>query len=184
MLNRIFFACVFLGLFCSGSALSCRWMEHKFRQYSGNSLDLLDMMANNITNSTEDEENTVAFPDHLYSQASKASAEGKLSFAVHILQEVSVLFEEDQSSSSWQEVTVENFLNVVNKQADELHSCIKGHSHMKKRNTKLHLYFKRLSNEILAKMGHSADAWELIRREVKDCLMKADHLVSSLLPSN
>ncbi|XP_043958275.1 interferon a3-like [Gambusia affinis] len=182
MLNRIFFACVFLGLF--SSALSCRWMEHKFRQYSGNSLNLLDMMANNITNSTEDEENTVAFPDHLYSQASKASAEGKLSFAVHILKEVSALFEEDQSSSSWQEVTVENFLNVVNKQADELHSCIKGHSHMRKRNTKLHLYFKRLSNEILAKMGHSADAWELIRREVKVCLMKADHLVSSLLPSN
>ncbi|XP_054898999.1 interferon a3-like [Poeciliopsis prolifica] len=184
MPSRIFFTCVFLGLFCACSALSCRWMEHKFGQYSGNSLNLLDMMANNITNSTEGEEITVAFPDHLYSQASKASAEGKLSFAVHILKEISVLFEEDQSSSSWQEVTVENFLNVVNKQADELHSCIKGHSHMKKRNTKLHLYFKRLSNEILAKMGHSADAWELIRREVKVCLIKADHLVSSLLPSS
>ncbi|XP_017166247.1 interferon phi 4 [Poecilia reticulata] len=184
MQSRIFFACVFLGLFCACSALSCRWMEHRFRPYSGNSLNLLDMMANNMTNSTEDGANTVPFPDHLYSQASKASAEGKLSFAVHILKEVSALFEEDHSSASWQEVTVENFLNVVNKQADELHSCIKGHSHMKKKNTKLHLYFKRLSNEILAKMGHSADAWELIRREVKVSLIKADHLVSSLLPSN
>ncbi|XP_016517045.1 interferon a3-like [Poecilia formosa] len=183
MLSRIFIACVFLGLFCACSALSCRWMEHRFRPYSENSLDLLDMMAKNMTNST-DGENTVPFPDHLYSQASKASAEGKLSFAVHILKEVSALFEEDHSSASWQEVTVENFLNVVNRQADELHSCIGSRGESKKQNTKLHLYFKRMSNEILKKKDHSADAWELIRREVKVCLIKADLLVSSLLPSN
>lgn len=51
-------------------------------------------------------------------------AEGKLAFTVHILREISALIEEDYSSSSWQETTVENFLNVVNKQADELHSCV------------------------------------------------------------
>ncbi|KAM4526319.1 uncharacterized protein V3H82_000737 [Fundulus diaphanus] len=128
MLSRIFFACVFLGLFCACSSLSCRWMDHKFRQYSENALNVLDMMANNGTNSTEDGEQThEAFPYHLYSQASKASAEGKLSFTVHILREVSALFEEDHSSSSWQEITVEHFLNVVNKQADELHSCAYHH---------------------------------------------------------
>ncbi|XP_047233739.1 interferon a3-like [Girardinichthys multiradiatus] len=185
MLSRIFFACVFVGLYCACSPLNCRWMDHKFRQYSKNALDLLDMMANNSTNSTEDEEqHTVAFPHHLYTQVSKATAEGKLAFTVQILKEVCALFEEDDSSSSWQEITVEHFLNVVNKQADELHSCIKGHGHMKKKNTKLHLYFKRLSNEILKKMGHSAEAWELIRREIKDHLIRADHLVSSLLTSN
>ncbi|KAM4715174.1 interferon a3-like [Anableps anableps] len=183
MLGRIFFTCVFLGLFCACSSLSCRWMDHKFRQYSGNSFNLLDMMANNSTNSTE-EQNTVAFPHNLYSQASKASAEGKLSFAVQILKEVSALFEEDQSSTSWQEVTVENFLNVVNKQADELHSCIGAQGETKKKNTKLHLYFKRLSNETLKKMGHSAEAWELIRREVRVHLVRADLLVSSLISSN
>ncbi|XP_035997592.1 interferon a3-like [Fundulus heteroclitus] len=185
MLSRIFFACVFLGLFCACSPLSCRWMDHKFRQYSENALNLLDVMANNGTNSTEDGEQThEAFPYHLYSQASKASAEGKLSFTVHILREVSALFEEDYSSSSWQEITVEHFLNVVNKQADELHSCIGAPGHMKKRNTKLHLYFKRLSNEILKQMGHSAESWELIRREIKVHLIRADRLVSSLLTSN
>ncbi|MED6237606.1 hypothetical protein ATANTOWER_029137 [Ataeniobius toweri] len=159
-------------------------MDHKFRQYSENSLDLLDMMANNSTNSTEDEEqNTVAFPHHLYTQVSKATAEGKLAFTVQILKEVCALFEEDDSSSSWQEITVEHFLNVVNKQADELHSCIGTQGQMKK-STKVHMYFKRLSNEILKKMGHSAEAWELIRKEIKVHLMRADHLVSSLLTSN
>ncbi|XP_041830208.1 interferon a3-like [Melanotaenia boesemani] len=160
-------------------------MDHKFRQHSASSLVLIDIMVNNSTNGTEDaaEENTVAFPDHLYNQASKASAEDKLAFAVQVLKEVCVLFEEDSSSSSWEESTVENFLNVVNKQADELQSCIGSHGH-KKKNTKLHMYFKRLSNHILKKMGHSAEAWELIRRETKDHLMRADMLVSSLLTSN
>ncbi|CAG5903899.1 unnamed protein product [Menidia menidia] len=87
MLGRIFFACLLLllGLCGSGSSLSCRWMDHKFRQYSEQSLDLIEMMVsvlicalngwltptltlvnnqpvlcvmqgNNSTNSTEDEE--------------------------------------------------------------------------------------------------------------------------------
>uniref|UniRef100_A0A4W6GAY1 Uncharacterized protein n=1 Tax=Lates calcarifer TaxID=8187 RepID=A0A4W6GAY1_LATCA len=84
----------------AGSSLSCRWMDHKFRQYSENSLDLLDTMVNNSTNSTEDAEveDTVAFPNDLYSQASKASAEDKLGFTVQVLEEMAVLFEEDHSA--------------------------------------------------------------------------------------
>lgn len=49
MLNRIFFLCLFLGLYSGGSPLSCRWMDHKFRQYSENSLDLLDTMVSAAT---------------------------------------------------------------------------------------------------------------------------------------
>ncbi|KAM6896961.1 interferon a3-like [Xenentodon cancila] len=154
MLTKIFFACVFLCLHSPGFSLHCRWLDHKFRHYSENSLDLLEMMVNHDT--TEDAgENTVAFPHHLYSQAFRASADDKLAFTVQVLKEVSALFEEDDSSSSWEERTVENFLNVVNRQADELHSC-----------------------------GHSAPAWELIRQEIKAHLLGADQLVASLLTSN
>ncbi|XP_072229413.1 interferon a3-like [Leuresthes tenuis] len=185
MLSRVFFACLFLALCSSGSSLSCRWMDHKFRQFSEQSLDLIEMMVNNSTNSTGDaeEENTVAFPLHLYSQASKASAEDKLALAAQALKEVCALFDDDYSSSSWEESTVENFLNVVNKQADELHSCIGSHGH-KKKNTKLHMHFKRLSNHILKKMGHSAEAWEMIREEITAHLMEIDQLVASLLAAN
>ncbi|KAM6896958.1 interferon a3-like [Xenentodon cancila] len=183
MLTRIFFACLLLCLYSPDSSLGCRWANHKFRQYSENSLDLLEMMVNNSTNTTEDaEENTVAFPHHLYNQASTASADDKLAFTVQVLKEVSALFEEDDSSSSWEERTVENFLNVVNRQADELHSCIRSPGH--KKNTKLHMYFKRLTNHILKKMGHSAAAWELIRQEIKAHLLRADQLVSTLLRSS
>ncbi|XP_078134799.1 interferon a3-like [Sander vitreus] len=178
MVNGIFFVCLSLSLYSAGSSLSCRWMNHKFIQHSTNSLDLIDTMANNSTNTTEDK---LDFPNDLYNQASQASAEDKLSFTVQILEEIVSLFEEDHSSASWEQNTVENFLIVVTQQADGLHSCIRGHSHNKK-NKKLHMYFKRLSRHVLKRMGHSAEAWELIREEMKTHLIRAEQLVSPLLP--
>nr|XP_054604922.1 interferon a3-like [Nothobranchius furzeri] len=106
-------------------------------------------LANNSTNSTEAVE-IIGFPHHLYHQASKASAKDKVAFMVQILEGVLSLFEEDHSSSSWEETTEENFLSVINQQAEELHSCIGGQGHTKM-NVKLQKYFKRLSDEMLKK---------------------------------
>uniref|UniRef100_A0A3P8RA99 Uncharacterized protein n=1 Tax=Astatotilapia calliptera TaxID=8154 RepID=A0A3P8RA99_ASTCA len=173
----ILFACLFLGLFTAGSSLSCKWMDHKFKQHNEETLNLLETMVsgNNSTNTTEVED-TVAFPNHLYHQASKASAEDKLAFTVQVLEEVAALFEEDHSSASWEDSTVRNLLNIVNKQAEELHTCVSSLS------TKM--YFKRLSDDILKKKGHSAEAWEVIRKETKAHLMRAEQLVSSLHTAN
>ncbi|XP_030611367.1 interferon a3-like [Archocentrus centrarchus] len=176
MINKIFFASLFLGLFSAGSSLSCRWMDHKFKQHNEETLNLLDAMADSSTKTTEVKD-AVAFPNHLYHQASNSSAEEKLALSAQILEEVAALFEEDHSSASWEESTVRNFLNIVNKQAEELRSCIGSH---KKKNTKLRMYFKRLSHHVLKQMGHSAEAWELIRKETKDHLMRAEQLTSSL----
>ncbi|TNN84816.1 Interferon a3 [Liparis tanakae] len=103
----------------------------------------MKIKAHNSTNITEDAE--VNFPHHLYSQASKASAEDKLRFTIQILEEMAALFEEDHSNASWEENTVDHFLIVVTQQADGLHSCMKSHGH-KKQNKKLRMYFKRLSH--------------------------------------
>uniref|UniRef100_A0A3Q1HPD8 Uncharacterized protein n=1 Tax=Anabas testudineus TaxID=64144 RepID=A0A3Q1HPD8_ANATE len=170
MLHRIFFLCLFVALYTSGSSLRCRWMDHKFRQCSENSLNLLETMANNSTNTTEDAE--VTFPKDLYSQASKASAEDKLVFTVQVLEEVSVLFEEDHSSASWEKSTVEHFLSVVTRQAEGLRSCIGSH----KKNKKLHMYFKRLSRHVL----EGKVTWELIRKEIQTHLLRIDQLISSV----
>ncbi|XP_060884499.1 interferon a3-like [Labrus mixtus] len=184
MLGRILCVCVFLGVFSAGSPLSCKWMDHKFRQFSKTSLDLLDTMAHNSTNSTEDAEvkHTVSFPHELYSQAAKAAAEDKLSFTVQVLNEMETLLNKNHSSASWEEKTVDNFLGVVSRQADGLHSCIRSHGH-KKHSKKLHMSFKRLSH-VLEQMGDSAEAWELIRKEIKTHLMRVDLLISSLLTAN
>ncbi|XP_031697172.1 interferon a3-like [Anarrhichthys ocellatus] len=178
MLSRVLLVCLSLSLYSSASSLSCRWVDHKFRQHSRNSLDLIDTMAHNSTNTTEDAE--VNFPNDLYKQASKASAEDKLSFTVQILEEMAALFEEDHSNASWEENTVDQFLMVVTQQANGLHSCIKSLG-QKKKNKKLHMHFKRLSRHVLEQMGHSAESWELIRKEMKTHLMRADQLVLSLL---
>ncbi|GLD60079.1 QKW90613.1 interferon a [Lates japonicus] len=115
MLNRILFVCLFLALYSAGSSLSCRWMDHKFRQYSENSLDLLDTMVNNSTNTEFFEVETVAFL-MICTAASRASAEDKLGFTVEVLEEMAVLFEEDPGAS-WEESTVKDFVSVVTQQA-------------------------------------------------------------------
>ncbi|XP_068439541.1 interferon a3-like [Clinocottus analis] len=180
MLSRMLLLLLSLSLFSSASSLSCRWMEHKFLQHSNKSLDLIERMARNSTNTTEDAE--VNFPHHLYKQASKAAAEDKLVFTVQVLEEMAAMFEEDHSSASWEESTVEHFLMVVTQQAHGLHSCIKSHGH-KKQNKKLLMYFKRLSH-ILEQKGHSAASWELIRKEMETHLKRAEQLASSLLTSS
>ncbi|XP_029383897.1 interferon a3-like [Echeneis naucrates] len=185
MVNRIFFVCLFVALYSAGSSLRCNWMDHKFRQYSENCLDLVDSMAHNSDNSIEDAveaENIVAFPNDLYSLAFRASAEDKIGFVVQTLDEVVELFEEDHSSASWEDKPLRDLLNIVTQQAEGLRSCIGGHSH--KKNKKLHLYFKRLTRNVLKEMGHTAESWELIRREIKAHLMRADQLLSPLLHAN
>ncbi|KAI3365498.1 hypothetical protein L3Q82_010588 [Scortum barcoo] len=176
MLSRTLLVFLFLSVCSAGSSLSCRWLDHKFRQHSESSLNLLDMM---VTNSGV--RHTVAFPDELYSQASNAAAEDKLGFIVQVLEETVALFEEDHSSASWEENTVENFLNVVTQQADGLRSCIWSHGH--KKNKKLHMYFKRLSRPFMSSIK-CAEAWELIRTQIQTHLMRADLLASSLLNIN
>ncbi|KAL3968019.1 diphthamide biosynthesis protein 3 [Sarotherodon galilaeus] len=153
----------------------------QFSLHNEKALDFLDMMITNTTKDAEIEHN-VAFPNRLYRQTSKATAEDKLAFTVQVLEEVAALFEEDHSSASWEENTVENFLNIVNKQAEELHSCIGSHSYTTQKGQQLsfrtEMYFKRLLNEILKKNGYSAEAWEVIRNITQAHLRQCEFLIS------
>ncbi|XP_026033953.1 interferon a3-like [Astatotilapia calliptera] len=187
MISRIFFASLFLGMYSTGSSLSCKWIVKdpgdkmcQFSLHNKQALGLLDMMITNTTKDAEIEHN-VAFPNRLYRKTSKATAEDKLAFTVQILEKLFALFEEDHSSASWEENTVENFLNIVNKQAEELRSCIGSHSYTtQKVQRRTEIHFKRLLNKILKKNGYSAEAWETIRNITKDHLSQCGFLVNSL----
>ncbi|XP_055006002.1 interferon a3-like [Boleophthalmus pectinirostris] len=177
MMFRMILLCALVG---AGSALSCRWIEHNYGDYRDNSLVLLSAVGNNSIssfNSTEDADlqDTVAFPNELYNHASNAITEERLRFMAQLLDEIVSLFEEDQSAASWHESAVDDFLNVITQQADGLRSCVTNQS-SKRKNKKLSLYFKRLST-LLEQMGHNAEAWEWIRREVKLHLQRADLLI-------
>ncbi|CAN9508641.1 unnamed protein product [Ophioblennius macclurei] len=180
-MEKMLRVCVLVALLGAASSLSCRWMKDKFHQHSQEALALLEVMASNSTNSTEDADvdHPLAFPEDLYLQASNASAEDKVAFTVQVLRGVSGLFEEEHGAASWEESSVENFLSVVDRQADELSSCMGSHGR-KKKSPKLLMYFRRLSQLVLKKQEHSAEAWEMIRTESHHLLSRVDLLVSSL----
>ncbi|XP_005913932.1 interferon a3-like [Haplochromis burtoni] len=181
MISRIFIACLFLGMYSTGSLLGCKWIvndrdeiKDQFHVYNKRALGFLDMM---ITNTTKDAEieHTVAFPNELYHQKSNATDEDKLALIVQILKELFALFEEHRSSAPWEENTVENFLSIVDKMAEELNSCVGSHS-----NTTQLSHFTSLSNETLKANGYSAEAWETIRNITKEHLRRCGSLVESL----
>uniref|UniRef100_A0A8C6SQK3 Uncharacterized protein n=1 Tax=Neogobius melanostomus TaxID=47308 RepID=A0A8C6SQK3_9GOBI len=142
-------------------------MERKYQEYRDSSLAQLNAMANNTIsiNSTEDYEDAVTFPNELYNQASKA--EERLRFVVQLLEEIFALFDgEDQTFVSWQEMAVDDFLNVITQQADGLRSCVSGPWQL----IVLGKHFDKTT-------GHSAETWEWIRKEVKLHLLRSDMLV-------
>uniref|UniRef100_A0A8C6S8F1 Uncharacterized protein n=1 Tax=Neogobius melanostomus TaxID=47308 RepID=A0A8C6S8F1_9GOBI len=177
MLNRILLVC----LLFAGSSLTCKWMDTNFKRYTEGALALLKTMKMNSTNSTDDVKlpDAAAFPNELYRHASKAPvSENKHSFAAHVLDKIVVLFREDQTHASWSARTGEDFLNVITQQADGVASCVSITSH-KKSHRKMSMYFKRLALHVLEEMEHSADAWELIREQVRLHIYRAHRLAEA-----
>uniref|UniRef100_A0A673ADV5 Interferon a3-like n=1 Tax=Sphaeramia orbicularis TaxID=375764 RepID=A0A673ADV5_9TELE len=174
MFSNIFLVCLFVSLYSTGSSFSCKWMTHKFRQYSQNSLTLLDTMGNNSGDA--EEESTVAFPNALYRHAFRASAEDRLAFVVQILEEITVLFEEDQSSASWEETTAENFVNIVTQQAHGLRSCVSVRITCTCWSFCMNVcvYFYSLNTLLI----------QILLKEVRTHLLIADTLVLSVLTAN
>nr|XP_061787655.1 interferon a3-like [Nerophis lumbriciformis] len=169
-----------LSLVEAAPVLKCRWSYEKYYQTS---LRLLDRMA---ANATEDVENPLPFPKDEYELESKHSVEHRLTFVAHLLHEVQDLFDhENISSASWDETTLEHFLAVVYRERVDLQDCIalmdKLHngSEKKSKNQPLRKYFKELSRMVLEEKEYSAEAWEMIRKEVKLHLFRATQLIPS-----
>ncbi|XP_075896628.1 interferon a3-like [Nelusetta ayraudi] len=186
MMLRLLCVCVSVSVFtATASPLKCKWLDHRFRQYSKESLDLLDDMVRNCTNCSTGVEQVegVDFPSELYKQMKDTPATDKLAFAVLVLNHTAALLDQDQEQGSapWDQNTVDSFLNLITQQADGLHSCIGGH---RRRNSKLRLYFQRLTQTVLHSTGHSAAAWEVIRSVIGDHLRRTDQLVSPLISTN
>uniref|UniRef100_A0A3B4AL33 Uncharacterized protein n=1 Tax=Periophthalmus magnuspinnatus TaxID=409849 RepID=A0A3B4AL33_9GOBI len=175
MMNKILLVCL---LFNAGSSLTCKWMDRDFKLYSENSsLDQLNEMVNKyISSKGPDFEDVLSFPNKLYTRVSKAPAEKRLTFVAQLLDEIVVLFEENQTCASWHESAVDDFLNVMTQQLHGLRSCVASQS-LKRKNKKLSMYFKKLSKWLKQK-GHSTGAWEWVHKEVKLHLYRADLLVA------
>ncbi|XP_053719337.1 interferon a3-like [Synchiropus splendidus] len=165
MLSRVFVSCLILSLCAAAaSSLSCRWMDHKFKDYNTNAIKLLNQMAYNSTNMTDTlvDMDIVSMHQILYVQSAKASVEERLRFIVHMVEEVTTLFKGDTSGASWEPQKQDDFLNIINQQASGLRTCLT----TTRKSKKLQLFFKKLS-DFIQKNGHTAMSWELVRREIK-----------------
>uniref|UniRef100_A0A3B4EZ01 Uncharacterized protein n=1 Tax=Pundamilia nyererei TaxID=303518 RepID=A0A3B4EZ01_9CICH len=159
MISRIFFASLFLGMYSTGSSLSCKWIVKdpgdkmsQFSLHNKQALGLLDMMVS-ITNTTKvaEIEHNVAFPNRLYHQKSKATV---------LFSFTSLHLAVQHSSASWRA------------SADEGNRTTSY--------TKCRAEIQRTSEP----SGHSAETLEVIRNETKAHLVRADKLVSSLMTTN
>uniref|UniRef100_A0A8C5N6V2 Interferon a3-like n=1 Tax=Gouania willdenowi TaxID=441366 RepID=A0A8C5N6V2_GOUWI len=173
MMMKKLFACVILCALCvsSGFTLRCPWIDQKFKQYSEETVKLLDNMVKNSTNTSI--ELDLAFPHHMYERASKAPAEEKLGFLVQVLNEVFALFEEDHTDAHWDEKKVNDFLNVLSRQAAELNACVSI-------STEINNHQPHRETHSATKAG--SEAWEITRKEVKVHLLNVDLVASALVP--
>ncbi|XP_061763375.1 interferon a3-like [Nerophis ophidion] len=178
-----------LGLAEAAPLPKCRWNYGKYYQTS---LRFLDQMA---ANATEDVENPLPFPKDQYELESKRSVKHRLTFVADLLQEVQDLFDHKNiSSASWDETTLEHFLAVVYREKVDLQDCVSRNRilvHMARmeqlqpgsvknsKNQTLQKYFKELSRMVLEEKEYSAEAWEMIRTEVKLHLFRASQLIPS-----
>ncbi|XP_041939397.1 interferon a3-like isoform X2 [Alosa sapidissima] len=173
-------------------------MQHKFPQYSRTCLTLLKEMGEKIV-----EDNVgVHFPDALYRVARKQQPERIIWFIAQVLDEVSLLLDENVTTVAWDQKKLKDFMSTLDTQLVATQSCVvpktkgnerlqvvsktKGNERLQvvsktKGNERLHLYFENLRNETLGTMEDKAKAWELIRKEVHHHLTKVDLLASTRL---
>ncbi|XP_041939167.1 interferon a3-like isoform X1 [Alosa sapidissima] len=171
-MKAFFGVCTFLVLILHLTQ-GCPWMQHKFPQYSRNYLTLLEEMGEKIT-----EDNVgLNFPDELYRLARKSQPERIIWFIAQVLDEVSLLLDENVTAVAWDQKKLKDFMSTLDTQLVATQSCVS----KTKGNKRLHLYFKKLRNETLGKMEDKAKAWELIRKEVHRHLTKVDLLASTRL---
>ncbi|RXN12073.1 interferon a3-like protein [Labeo rohita] len=143
---RLVQICLLLSACSFSSVLSCRWIEDKFKQYHGISLDLIRKMGEKIHN---DHENINPIPHDLINSHREAEPEKQILFVIQALMEITVLF--DDAVVPWDAKKLEGFLIGAYKI---------------KKNKKLHLYFKRLRQMTEVNKKDGGQSWEIVRKRV------------------
>uniref|UniRef100_A0A7N9AWX2 Interferon a3-like n=1 Tax=Mastacembelus armatus TaxID=205130 RepID=A0A7N9AWX2_9TELE len=146
-------------------ALCCDWRH--YRRYSNNSLTFIRLMGGPLTK----EKSPVPFPEKLNKLIRNAEVETKLVFIRDNLKEIAHLYHHgNRSSVTWDTHTTTKFLTNIDRQIEELNTCV---STNKTADHRLRKYYKRLVTRILGHTGGSTSSWELLRKETK---LRLDHL--------
>ncbi|XP_062859435.1 interferon phi 4 [Trichomycterus rosablanca] len=168
MFSRLVQMCVVLTVFSLSSALTCRWIHHKFKQHNSECLTLLKDMKEDISVNTSIPENWHQwFFNHSHSQPEK-----QVWFMVQTLKEMTRLLVEAKSVS-WSEDKLDTFLNMLQQQTTGLQLCVSP-TMKRSKSKRLPLYFKRLRDLTQNKTVEKKKAWEQIRTELLQLLKLLD----------
>ncbi|XP_045570930.1 interferon a3-like isoform X3 [Salmo salar] len=134
----------FFQFICSMQSVChcCDWIQHHYGHLSSEYLSLLDQMF-----------------------------EDQVRFRNETIYQITKLFDGNMKSVTWDKKKRDDFLNILERQFENLKSCV---SPAKKPERRLKRYFKELNRKVLRKMNYSAQAWELIRKETKRHLQRLD----------
>ncbi|KAK7175115.1 hypothetical protein R3I93_002118 [Phoxinus phoxinus] len=122
------------------------------------------------------------FPGQLYHRIDNAKVEDQVKFLVLTLEQIIHLMDarEDMNAVQWNLKTVDHFLADLYRQASELKECVAQYhpSHKESYERKIVRHFRNLK-KFLKKKEYSAQAWEQIRRVVKQHLQRMDIIASN-----
>ncbi|XP_028843279.1 interferon phi 1 isoform X3 [Denticeps clupeoides] len=157
-----------------GACAACRWLQ-RYHVLSAACVRSLGDMGGQF--STE----SLLIHTNLYMAAHNATYEEKVEFLYESSCQILHLFRTNQKAASgmWNNTELNNFLEVLYRQSSSLKECVylsKKTSPMRK---KVKRYFKKLMAHIQSK-----NAWELMRKVVKDHLLTLDLLVKLMLNGN
>nr|XP_046270595.1 interferon a3-like [Scatophagus argus]XP_046272377.1 interferon a3-like [Scatophagus argus] len=164
-----------LFILCSAltPALCCDWLSH-YGHLSNTSLTLIRLMGGQLTQ----QESPVSFPFKLYERVHKEEVKSQLAFIRDSLELISGLYRHDNLSSvTWDTDKTDHFLMSIDRQTEELNTCVPTN---RPADSKLRKYYRRLVRSTLCRTGGSPASWELIRKETKEHLQQLDLLVSSI----
>ncbi|XP_073685093.1 interferon a3-like [Garra rufa] len=167
---RLVQLCLLLSACGFSSVLSCRWIEHKFKQHHGSSLNLIRNMGEKIHN---DHKDINPIPHDLINEHREAEREKQIQFVIQALIEITALF--DDAVVPWGAKKRDDFLAVMHEEIDGLRSC---GAYKMKRNKKLHLYFKRL-RQMTEVNKDGGQSWEIVRKRVISFMNQLEFFTSS-----
>ncbi|XP_078808185.1 interferon phi 1 isoform X2 [Oryzias latipes] len=174
--------------------LCCDWLRD-YRHLRNRTVVLLETMGGQTT--TQDP--AVAFPYNLYKQVSSRGVQVRLWFIRENLQHIHDLYDHIQRSyAGWNQLKMVEFMQSVERQIQELNSCLKEPNvatESRKLGKKLSKYYCRLRRKSLQPsgteaphqpgsdpgsgillQGGSAVGWELLRQETLKHLNRIDRL--------
>ncbi|XP_069021310.1 interferon phi 1 [Embiotoca jacksoni] len=151
------------------SVLCCD-LKH-FSHLSNNSRTLIELMGGQLT----EDRCPVSFPSRLYRHFENSSVEVQLLFIKDSLKMIFGLYRHDNlSSTTWDTVKTRHFLEILDRQIEELNDCVLTDESP---DTRLRRYYRRLEKG-LHRTGTAY--WELLRKETKHHLDRLELLVSSI----